>query len=188
MPFDQEPMEKQPLKLVGSYRPVESDAMEFPMTDGDEALPAEFAELAAQLVDDAVFLADCYPANASGNHETVMPGLAPGRAPWSVRHRAAIVAAGVMLAVGLGIMGNRLGDRPSVVHRSAQAKLIVASPIVVGPSLTERRAVEISSSESLSQSGPPLPVLSFQELSGPEQEAVIDLFEAKALEQESLSI
>jgi hypothetical protein len=123
-------------------------------------LPADLAELAGQLVDDAAFLASLYPARSC---DTVPSAVASASAmhPRST-HRAALVAAVLLGAVGVGLVAtNFVSDEPETAE--GRRALAAAEAAVT-------------------------PVVSWEFFTGAEQEAVLDLLEQEGVEQGSLSI
>jgi hypothetical protein len=137
----------------------------------DLELPDDLALLAEQLGADAEYLAARYPADATDR---------------AVRPRVARVA----------------GSRLRMVWSSAAAILLVATGIWSGSRLVETEQPAPLASVVAPSSGqatltvdvappadfPATPAMYFQDLSGPEQEGLLDLFEEESLPQSSLSI
>jgi hypothetical protein len=155
-------------------------------TDLDEFPSPEFEALAEQLADDARMLAERYPApalaplHALASTGEQRPSTEIGSARWP-RWRK-IVAASVLVAAAIGAWyGTRPGDKQGewavdarqVDQRRANQDRRDTNPVVDDLQPVGRQ---------------PLPAISFQEFTGPEQEAVLDLLEENALSQGSLSI
>lgn len=160
-------------------RPFEYDDIERE-TDRDEFPSLELEALAEQLADDARMLAERYPAPATppltafatSADQRPSPELASARWP---RWRK-IAAASVLVAAAMGIWIGTRGD-----NRREWA-------VDVGQANQELRAANPPANDLQPVGRQPLPAVSFQEFTGPEQEAVLDLLEENALSQGSLSI
>jgi hypothetical protein len=146
-------------------------------TDRDEFSSPEFEALAEQLGDDARMLAERYPAPSPAPLTSLVPtagqrlSLVFGSARWRK-----VLAASVLVAAGMGtLLGTRLGDNKGEWAVDARQGKPDQNDQVVN-----------ESREPVRQQ--PFPAVSFQEFTGPEQEAVLDLLEENALSQGSLSI
>jgi len=136
---------------------------EVPQFDDDDAdLPADLAEAALQLSADAQWLSSVYPAA----HGEVVPAAPFVTSQPAVRPRRTYrwaAAAVVLLALGVGAVAYRAntGDVPreinvaQVTEPAAVSREPAADPVV-------------------------MPAVVFGELSGAEQEAVLDLLEGQA--------
>lgn len=150
-------------------------------SDRDEFPSPEFEVLAEQLAEDARMLAERFPApmpaqlpslaTSANRHSSQETGSA-GRPRWRK-----IVAASVLVVAAMGTwFGTRLNinqGKWAVDARQAKQDLREVNPTVNDLPPVGRQ---------------PLPAVSFQEFTGPEQEAVLDLLEENALSQGSLSI
>jgi hypothetical protein len=155
-----------------------------PIDDGD--LPRDLAALGEQLRDDAAWLAARYPVN-SPDAERVSPLR-------SVRW-VYVAAAVFVLAAGIGFV---LGTRPSTdvqgtvgIDRIA-SRQADSSPRVPAATITDR-VLDASeayylSSDANSAAGLIVPAVLFQNLSGPEQEGLLDLLDEIVPEAIDLSM
>jgi hypothetical protein len=157
-------------RLVQPDDPTRDDAAADDLAQHDAALlnlPADLEQLAEQLTADARHLATAYPAPASDDARrwSARPGM---RSIWP-----AAVAASLLLVAG--------------VWGAARWASVTAPPMASAPSLFRMAADDRSAS---ADQGLPavLPAMVFEDLSGPEQEGLLDLFEDEAFEQPSLSI
>lgn len=154
--------------------PTNSDSFSDPPDD-------ELAALGQQLAADAAFLAERYPAPAPPGPGVELSPRGSGRR-W---RRAALTATAASLLVLTATAtwrewstveprpGERDADKPStpLAHRSGPS----AQPQPPAPP-SETGPIDL------------LPTVSFEGLSGPEQEAVLDLLEENDLASNSLSI
>jgi hypothetical protein len=154
----------------------------------EQDLPDDLAHLAAQLSEDADRLATSYPAAqsevwlASAAADASDEKIAASWHRW-VRIAAAVAAVSLTAGTGAWIVSSRtpspdntaqfhppVVSEPQPLH-SAQLQEALASPTEVTP-----------------MDSPVVPAGFFQTLSGPEQEAMLDLMEEEGLDQASLSI
>ena len=154
---------------MADVRPFQDDDEFDRETDRDEFPSPELEALAEQLADDARMLAERYPAPtppqlfASVADKQGSPVLrSPGHPHWRNS-----LAASVLIAAGIGaLLAFQRGDNKQVQKVGNQVANELREPVVPQT----------------------LPAVSFQEFTGPEQEAVLDLLEENALSQGSLSI
>jgi hypothetical protein len=149
-----------------------------PLTPAGELnLPADLAALAEQLGDDAQHLAGCYPADAALRAEGVSP-LRKSSSSQPRRTLAAIVlASGVTLAsvalVGLAIAFGLMQDEAGQPTRHSLVQTPTSPPGTASPAAEPVVAPRVVSP------GPAPTTLSLGELSGPELEALLDLWPSK---------
>jgi hypothetical protein len=139
------------------------------LPQGDD-LPPELAELAGQLSDDAAFLAARFPAaplpavrpaqvSAAEAADSKVTRRFARRIPWAAAVLFAALGTG-MLATGL------VSDAPEPAER---ARNEWGRPVASGAAAVK-------------------PVIAFEQFTGAEQEAVLDLLEDEGMEPGSLSI
>ncbi len=140
----------------------------------EEPLPRDLALLGQQLTDDARWLARQYEPDRSGELLTSITRV--GRGPWWLKWSAAamlIVATGLATAGGWLVWTGQDSEEPNRQVVSTRAQ---------------------DDGRGLHKPGtqwpfpPRVPVVGFEDLSGPQQEAVLDLWEDLAHSSSSLSI
>lgn len=149
---------------------------------GEIDLPDDLAELAAQLCDDAAHLSACYPAR-SLHHESPTAAevvSAPSRAfNRTSRMRRALlascaVAAALAVAVGIGYL-------PRQQDEVARAKPLVATEVAATSALDATSEASVSapaaSPSPRIQRLPWAPTPAIGEVSGPELEGLLDLWQ-----------
>jgi hypothetical protein len=154
---------------------------------GEIELPDDLAELAAQLGDDAVFLAERYPANRRMAEKFALPLVQPAH---SSRRRVWIAASALGLLVtgaltALLSLGDR-GDRTPIAETAAKPAPSPVS-VVTLPELTNPVAEPV---RELPLVRPPAatPAMFLNGVSGPELEGLLDLWEKDGQQDSRISI
>lgn len=145
-------------------------------------LPRDLIALGEQLRDDAAWLATCYPVNVSAVGNLVVPASA--RRPW-----VHIAAAILVLTAGIGIA---IRTQPSLAlpGRVADDNLArTPQPVLRQPPTTALTATALTdrvldageayllAADANATAGLIVPAVLFQNLSGPEQEGLLDLLD-----------
>lgn len=180
----------------------------------DDVLPADLALLADRLSTEAAFLAATYPARdgsagqsrpdgASAGPGEVAQSACPGaydspcraglRRRWPGWFKSAaavlVVAAGLGGLAAVGVINRLAGPPPDQVAGPRGGEHSAPGAASRAPAALTGKA---PGGRILGGTAPRAPVLlpaaSFQELTGSEQEAVLDLFEENVLAQTSVSI
>lgn len=145
----------------------------------DSPLPDELAALAAQLADDANYLAASYPAPALTPAVFGGPAIAPRtRTAWLVRSASGV--AGLSSAAALILAAVFFWELPTADHQVPQAPRQTAA--------TEPPFAAADSEAALHHEPIAAPAIaSVRTLSGPELEAVLDLLERESSEASRVS-
>jgi hypothetical protein len=181
-------------------RPHEVPQPAGPPDAGDCDLPADLVALGEQLRDDAVWLATCYPANANAVEDAVASESSRQKRPW-----VQIAAAMLVLATGIGIALRKQppGALPGRVVEDDFARTprpvlrqppdtALASTGLTATGLTDR-ALDAGeafffAADRNTAAGLIVPAVLFQNLSGPEQEGLLDLLDEIVPEAIDLSM
>jgi hypothetical protein len=146
------------------------------LPDGEIDLPADLTALGERLRDDALHLARCYPA---GGAVAGASAAAPRSRPW--KKMAVLATSGLATALAVvvavqvvGPLGNRRQTIPAA-DRGAEHQAVAA---------TDTTAT--TAAEAISGTSPA--AISLTELSGPELEALIDLWQREPPSAEGSSI
>jgi len=126
--------------------------------EDEPALPADLQELAEQLSADASYLAQRFPAPGSA--------AAPGRAQVATQRRAMVLVA---VAAGLSAVAQFAWQGPLVPQARIERAPIAAAESAPVPAFVQ-------------------PAAFFHELTGPEQEALLDLWDEQQIRQSSFTI
>jgi hypothetical protein len=171
MPFDP--------KLIHPDEPPLSRA-------GELDLPDDLGALAEQLADDARHLASCYPADAafrSGSFCLQAEGVSPlWKSPRASSRRslAAIVLASSVTLASVASIGLAIAFALSVFQDNTSRPApnsLVQSPTTANAPVAAN--IEPIAAPAVASPGPSPTTLSLGELSGPELEALLDLWPGK---------
>jgi hypothetical protein len=158
----------------------------------EQDLPDDLAHLAAQLSEDAERLATSYPAAQSDvwlASAAVDASVEKSSASWHrwVRIAAAVAAISLTAGTGAWVLNSRTFSPDNTAQ--LQTPLAIDSQPLPRPlhsaglHSSQSRPTEVTPMDS-----PVVPAGFFQTLSGPEQEAMLDLMEEEGIDQASLSI
>jgi hypothetical protein len=152
-----------------------------PLRDGGEIdLPADLAALGEQLRDDALHLAALYPTRAelaANRPEPASARRSPGDSGGGLRvwKKVAVLAGSALATVLAGVVAMQMMTSP-------RANLDVAEAPPARRNNSHEPAAEISTTIS------PGPTISLTELSGPELEALLDLWQREPARAEGTGV
>lgn len=165
---------------------------------GELDLPDELRELAAQLADDAAYLAERYPAGSTAATLTEPAPTVARSAPRTRHWRAAAAAAATIAAVGLGALAWAPSQSGNPSQPQANAPAPAPRSERSSPALPESRATAAAALPAVTipttADGPRIerlpwaPQLPIGEVSNPELEGLLDLWQNDGQEEKRISI